>query len=111
MKIALKSDPEKIYVVYGVYWTTSREKFQRHHFIIEHEDELAGFSVVLESEVDIIDASLMHFVIDKDDYGMDMLIHKATVTPEYLFGELINHNDFDNIEILLSNMRKLNLEV
>jgi hypothetical protein len=111
MKVVLKTDPAKFYVVYGVYWAMFNEKIQRHHFVIEHNDGLAGFSVLCEDEVNTSDPSLTHFVIHKDDYGMDMLIHKAAFPSEVFFSELVNHDDFDNIKVLFKNMRELNLEV
>ena len=111
MKVTLKRDPKKSYVVYGVYWAIFNEKIQRHHFVIEHSDKLAGFSVLCEEEVDISDSSLSHYVMSKDDYDKDMFIHKAALSPQQLFLELVNHDNFESVTTLFNNMNELNLEI
>lgn len=93
-----------------MYWTTSHEKFQRHHFFYDPNDGLGGFSVLLEDEVEIVDPAMDHYVIKKDDYGMDMFVHKAAYSSGEFFVNLVNHDTQDEVKQLFQNMRNMGLD-
>ena len=110
MKIAMKSNIQKIYIAYGIYWPTFSDNSKTHYYVIDSNDGFSGFSIFMEDEVIIIDASLDYYSIVKDGYGKDMIVHNAAYSSEELFDALVNHDSYENVEELLKNMENLNLQ-
>ncbi len=110
MRVATKTNLEKTYIVYGVYWPTFNDNLKAHYYVIESDDEFPGFSVFIEDEVVIKDPSLDHYLMVKDGYGKDMIVHKAAYSSEDLFDALINHDSYDNVLKLYENMRALSIK-
>jgi len=111
MKIAIKSNTQKTYIPYGIYWPTFSDSLKTHYYVIDSNDGFSGFSVFTEDEIVILDASLDHYSIVKDGYGKDMIVHNAAHPSEEFFDALVNHDSYDNIEELLKNMGNLGLEI
>lgn len=110
MKISLIAEPGKVYVVYGLYSALSKGKWRRHYRIIEPEDGLGGFSVLLEGEVKIVDPSLDHYVICEADYVQDVFVHTAAYQCDEFYYDLIDCGEPEKVEIVFQNMRDLGLE-
>ncbi|MEZ2126797.1 MULTISPECIES: hypothetical protein [unclassified Sinorhizobium] len=72
MKIVEKDGFNRIVEVYALYWVDGI----RHHLVIPYEG-YDGFIVVNEDQCDVVDSSINGFILKKDDYGGDMLIHWA----------------------------------
>ncbi len=110
MKIAIKSNTQKTYIPYGIYWPTFSGSLKTHYFVIDRNDGFPGFSVFTEDEVVVLDTSLDHYSIVKDGYGTDMVVHNAAYSSEEFFYALVNHDSYDNVEELLKNMGNLGLD-
>lgn len=110
MRILLKSDARKVYVAYGIYWSDVKGRLERYHNVIEPGDGLAGFDVLPESAVDIIDPSLDNYTLLRNDMGKDLLLHNAVYLTDGLFDALVSHDDPKNVERLFQNMRDMGLD-
>ena len=110
MKIGLRSNPEKIYTVYGVYWAVNQGRRQQHYRVIEPDDAVGGFSVLLEEDVQIKDPSLDHYVVCEADHVEDIFVHIAAYPYDEFYYDLIDCGEYEKVEIVFENMRKLGLE-
>ena len=110
MKFALKSNPKRKFVVYGIYWATWHEKLQRYLLSFDDPESGGGLNVYAEGEVDVVDPSLDHYIMSKDNNGMDMFVHKAAYPSEEFFMELVDGGVREKVEIVFQNMRDLGLE-
>lgn len=54
-------------------------------------DGYEGLIVLDENQVDVLDPSIDNFIMRKDDYDGEILIHKATVENNLIY-ELIDHD-------------------
>ncbi len=110
MRISLKSDPNKTYTAYCVYWSSVTGEVLRYHSILEPDDRVGGFGVVSEADSNVIDPNMDGYFISKDHKGMDRFIHKAAHPSEEFFFDLLDCGHVDKVERLLQNMRNMGLE-
>ena len=102
MKIRLKNSSE-VHEVYGVYWIDGC----RYYLYIPYE-EYTGVSTLKEEECDLIDPELIQpFVLRKNDYGGDFLLHQAAHEGD-LIKDLIEHDPDAMAEF---KRRLLNLQI
>ena len=111
MKIRLRGGSRKTYIVYAVYWGFISKKFLKHHYVIEPEDGVGGFSPLGEDEIVVVDKSLDNYSLIKEEPGIgDMLVHNATLPIDNLFYYLSENGYPEKVEELFQNMRKMGLE-
>jgi len=83
-------DENHIVDVYAVYWAKKEGINQRFYLIIPYKG-YEGFNACSELESDLIDPSLSDFILKKDDYGGDLLIHYAAHKDNLIY-DLIDHD-------------------
>jgi len=110
MDVSLKADPKKKYVAYGIFWGKSCGKFQRLHCVIDLNTTLNGFTILSESEIDIVGPSLDNYLLVEHGNGVQSLIHKAAYPFPEFYEDLVNSIDPQRVEQLFQNMRDMNLE-
>ena len=77
---------------------------QRLCYIVEPEDDVGGFSPIGENETTIVDSSLDHYTLIKEDPGVgDILVHNASLPLESLFNPLSDTGYPEKLEILFHN--------
>lgn len=116
MIIALRKNPDKKYVAYGVYWGNADVNnqglsYQRLHYVIESDDGVDGFSPLAEDEIIILDNSLSNYTLIKENPGIgDMLVHNAALPLDGLFDFLSENGYPEKVERLCQNMHDMGLE-
>jgi len=111
LKPGLKPDyPTRIYLAYCISWGKNSERVQRLYSIYEPNDGLAGFDILSDQEITILDPSLDNYLLVAHGVDQQSLIHKAAYTSEAFFDALTNHDDYANVEKLRQNMRMMGLE-
>lgn len=92
MKI-IEKGREKPVEVYAIYWVNNpalKMHGRRIHLIIPYEG-FGGLMTVNEDDCEVFDARIDGFVLKKDDYGGDILLHWA-VEKDNLINALIEHD-------------------
>lgn len=111
MRIKLKTDSKKNYFVFGIYWTIYKDRWLRHYFVIDTEDGFPGFSILVEDEAFVSDSNISGYILTKDGSGNDMLLSDLVIEPKGLLNDLIHHESYESLKLLLSKVRSIGLEV
>ncbi|KZL25877.1 hypothetical protein [Pseudovibrio sp. WM33] len=109
MRVALKTNPERLMIAFGIYWAECNGKFQRLHFVDEDYPDSWGLTVCSEDETVVVDPSMDHYMMIKDDRGMDMFVHQAAHTSSEFFSSLLDGGGYDAMNQLYENMRQMKL--
>lgn len=104
------SYPTRRYLAFSIYLGKHDGIIQRLYSIYEPNDGLAGFDVVSDSEIDVIDPSLDNYILIPQGCDKQTIVHKAAYPSSDFYEELMNHDDLNNIETLFQNMRDMGLK-
>ena len=110
MIIRLKLDPKRKFFVYGIYWAIHLHKHQRCFFVIDPEYGCGGFTPYSDEDAYVVDPGLDHYLMIKDDYVGDEIVHKAAYPNKEFFVDLVNCGVLEKVEMVYNNMRKLGLD-
>lgn len=95
--------------MFGVYWGTAKGVFQRLHYVIDLDELDIGFEVLLENEIEIVNSSLDHYFLMKDEYGGDALVHKVAYKSPEFFSALVDSRGNEYVEEVLQRVIQLGL--
>lgn len=92
MKIRQKTRDTAV-EVYAVYWVNNPSVSGHGHrmYLVIPYAGYTGLLAVHDDDCDIIDPSIDGFILMKDDYGGDMLVHWA-IAKDHLINDLIEHD-------------------